>query len=61
VVLGHEVAHALADHGNERMSKQEGKSSPPQFLSTHPALQTRIADIKKYLPEALPYYEKATQ
>ena len=45
----------------ERMSKQEGKSSPPQFLSTHPAPQTRIADIKKYLPESLPYYEKATQ
>ena len=45
----------------ERMSKQEGKSSPPEFLSTHPAPQTRIADIKKYLPEAMPYYEKATK
>ncbi len=43
----------------ERMSKQEGKSSPPQFLSTHPAPETRIADIKKYLPEALPYYQKS--
>ena len=129
VVLGHEVAHALADHGNERMSealvtnmggmalsvalstqapqtqqlfmtvfgvganlgfllpysrlheseadrigltlmaragydpraaipfwermgKQEGKSRPPEFLSTHPASETRIADIKKYIPEA---------
>ncbi|UCD82303.1 MAG: M48 family metallopeptidase [Desulfobacterales bacterium] len=135
VVLGHEVAHALADHGNERMSeallanmggmalsvalstrpqqtqqlfmtvygvganlgfllpysrlheseadrigltlmaragydpreaipfwqrmgKQEGKASPPEFLSTHPAPETRIADIKKYIPEALPYYDK---
>jgi len=135
VVLGHEVAHALADHGNERMSealianmggmalsvalsrhpqqtqqlfmtaygvganlgfllpysrlheseadrigltlmaragydpreaipfwkrmgKQEGKSRPPEFLSTHPATETRIADIKKYIPEALPYYDK---
>jgi len=42
----------------ERMSKQDGKSRPPEFLSTHPATETRIADIKKYLPEALPYYEK---
>jgi predicted Zn-dependent protease len=42
----------------ERMSKQEGKSRPPEFLSTHPATETRIADIKKYLPEALPYYDK---
>jgi len=134
VVLGHEVAHALADHGNERMSEalvanmggmalsvalsskpqqtqqlfmtvfgvganvgfllpysrlheseadrigltlmaragydpreaipfwermgqQEGKSRPPEFLSTHPATETRIADIKKYIPEAMPYYK----
>ena len=134
VVLGHEVAHALADHGNERMSealvanmggmalsvalsnrpqqtqqlfmtvygvganvgfllpysrlheseadrigltlmaragydpreaipfwermgKQEAKSRPPEFLSTHPATETRIADIKKYIPEAMPYYK----
>jgi len=42
----------------ERMSKQDGKTSPPEFLSTHPAPETRIADIKKYIPEALPYYEK---
>jgi predicted Zn-dependent protease len=45
----------------ERMRKQEGKSSPPEFLSTHPAPETRIADIKKYLPEALPYYERAVK
>ena len=45
----------------ERMSKQEGKSTPPEFLSTHPATATRIADIKKYIPEALPYYEKAVK
>jgi predicted Zn-dependent protease len=44
----------------ERMNKQEGQR-PPQFLSTHPAPETRIADIKKYLPEALPYYEKTAK
>jgi len=43
----------------QRMSKQEGTSRPPEFLSTHPAPETRIADIKKYIPEALPYYEKS--
>jgi predicted Zn-dependent protease len=45
----------------ERMSKQEGKSSPPEFLSTHPAPQTRIADIKKHLPEAMSYYQKSSK
>jgi predicted Zn-dependent protease len=132
VVLGHEVAHAIAGHGNERMSQgllaqmggaalsvalsenspetrnlfmqaygagasvglllpysrlheseadrigltlmaragydprkaipfwqrmnQKGQRRPPEFLSTHPAPRSRIANIKKYIPEALPYY-----
>jgi predicted Zn-dependent protease len=43
----------------KRMNKQEGKSRPPEFLSTHPAPESRIADIKKYLPEALRYYKPA--
>lgn len=135
VVLGHEVAHALANHGNERMSQglltqlggvalavalskepaqtqalfmsayglgtsvgfmlpysrlheseadqiglmlmamagydpreaipfwermnEAGGERPPEFLSTHPAPKTRIADIRKHLPEALRYYETA--
>jgi predicted Zn-dependent protease len=29
---------------------------PPEFLSTHPHEETRIADIRKHLPEALQYY-----
>ena len=134
VVLGHEVAHAIAGHGNERMSQgllaqlggtalsvalsenspetrnlfmqaygagatvglllpysrlheseadrigltlmaragydpreaipfwqrmnKSGQRRPPEFLSTHPAPKSRIANIKKYIPEALPYYRK---
>jgi predicted Zn-dependent protease len=127
VVLGHEVAHALANHGNERMSQGllaqmggmalavavsqkpaatqqvfmgafgvgtsvgvllpfsrlheseadriglvlmamagydpreavEKGGRPPELLSTHPAPDTRIEDIQRHLPEAMPYYEKA--
>jgi predicted Zn-dependent protease len=44
----------------ERMSKQEGQR-PPQFLSTHPLPETRITNIKKYLPEALPHFEKTAK
>jgi predicted Zn-dependent protease len=134
VVLGHEVAHAIARHGNERMSQgllaqmggvalsvalaensaatrnlfiqaygagatvglllpysrlheseadrigltlmaragydpreaipfwqrmnQQGGKRPPEFLSTHPAPESRIANIRKYIPEALGYYQK---
>ncbi|MGD8990230.1 MAG: M48 family metallopeptidase [Desulfobacterales bacterium] len=134
VVLGHEVAHAIARHGNERMSQgllaqmggvalsvalsensaatqnlfmqaygagatvglllpysrlheneadrigltlmaragydpreavpfwqrmnEQGSRRPPEFLSTHPAPESRIANIKRYIPEALIYYKK---
>jgi predicted Zn-dependent protease len=40
----------------ERMAKVSGGDKPPQFLSTHPSDETRIAQIKKWLPEALSYY-----
>jgi predicted Zn-dependent protease len=42
----------------ERMMKQGG-ARPPEFLSTHPATEGRIDQIKKFIPEALPYYEKS--
>jgi predicted Zn-dependent protease len=39
------------------MSAQAGQA-PPEFLSTHPANDTRINDIKKEMPEAMKYYKK---
>ncbi|MCG6974545.1 MAG: M48 family metallopeptidase [Desulfobacterales bacterium] len=41
----------------ERMNREE-KTSQPEFLSTHPAPSTRIADIERYIPEAMPYYRR---
>jgi predicted Zn-dependent protease len=41
----------------QRMAAQPGNNQkPPQFLSTHPADDTRIAGIRSYLPEAMSYY-----
>ena len=134
VVMGHEIAHAIAEHGNERMSQEllrqfgavglmvamkdepvqtqalwmgvygvgtelavmlpysrtheseadhlglifmamagynpnaavefwkrmakSGGGSPPEFLSTHPSYDTRIQDLKNWMPEAMKYYNK---
>jgi len=33
-----------------------GKSRAPEFLSTHPAPETRIRQIEAWIPEALKYY-----
>jgi predicted Zn-dependent protease len=39
-----------------RMAKSAGSGRQPEFLSTHPAPATRIAQIESWLPEALRYY-----
>ena len=41
-----------------RMAANSGGGAPPEWLSTHPSNETRIANIKKLLPEALSYYNK---
>ena len=44
----------------ERMdAANKGKPQPPEFLSTHPGYGTRVNNLKQWLPEAIPYYEKA--
>jgi predicted Zn-dependent protease len=42
----------------ERMSALGGGQKPPEFLSTHPADETRIKDLQTWMPEALGYYKK---
>jgi len=42
----------------QRMA-QSSQGAPPEFLSTHPANETRISDLQKWMPEAMAIYEKA--
>ena len=41
-----------------RMSERSGGQAPPEFMSTHPSNQSRIADLKKYLPKAKVFAKK---
>ena len=40
----------------ERMAANDAEK-PPEFLSTHPADDTRIRKIREYMPEAMTYYQ----
>ncbi len=40
----------------ERMAAQGG-AKPPEFMSTHPSDERRVADLKAYMPEAMKYYK----
>jgi predicted Zn-dependent protease len=40
-----------------QFGQKAGKGQPPQFLSTHPANETRIRQIEANLPKVLPLYK----
>ncbi|ULA63820.1 MAG: Peptidase [Nitrospira sp.] len=41
----------------ERMAQHSGGGAQAEFLSTHPGHETRIAQLKKWMPEAMAIYE----
>jgi predicted Zn-dependent protease len=41
-----------------RMSEKSGKSKQPEILSTHPSNESRIKELKAYLPEAIALAKK---
>lgn len=41
----------------ERMA-QAGRGAPMEFLSTHPSHETRIANLREWMPEALSHYRR---
>jgi predicted Zn-dependent protease len=46
----------------EALEKKDGaKGRPPEFLSTHPGYETRVQNIRSFLPEALSYYQPSYQ
>jgi predicted Zn-dependent protease len=43
----------------QRMSDSSKGQKPPEFMSTHPSDETRIAEIRKHIPDAMKYYHKS--
>ena len=43
----------------ERMARNE-KGAPPPFLSTHPGYDTRVQQLRSFMPEALRYYQSSS-
>lgn len=41
----------------ERMEQHSGGGAPAEFLSTHPGHETRIEQLKKWMPEAMAIYQ----
>ncbi len=44
----------------QRMEQLSGGNSPAEFLSTHPGHETRVEQLKKWMPEAMAIYQKRT-
>ncbi|MGZ8961964.1 MAG: M48 family metalloprotease, partial [Methylophilaceae bacterium] len=42
----------------QKMNSQGG-DKPPEFLSTHPSNENRIADLRGLVPSVMPLYEAA--
>jgi predicted Zn-dependent protease len=45
----------------QRMAAASNGQKPPEFLSTHPADENRIARLKEFMPEALGYYKPVSK
>jgi predicted Zn-dependent protease len=39
--------------------EQSGGALPPEFMSTHPAHETRIRQLEELMPKALEEYQRA--
>lgn len=65
-VLGMEIAARAGFHPNaavtlwQKMAQVSGNARTPEWLSTHPSDQARIANLQALVPKMLPHYQAAT-
>jgi predicted Zn-dependent protease len=56
-MAGYNPNHAISFW--RRMAEMKDGQAPPEFMSTHPSDENRIAEIEKLIPKALKYYNPA--
>jgi predicted Zn-dependent protease len=56
-MAGYDPNHAIGFW--QGMAQGKGGKAPPEFMSTHPASETRIRNIRTLIPEVMPYYKKS--
>jgi len=42
----------------QRMAEKKEGKAPPEFMSTHPSDETRIENIRKFIPEAMQHFTR---
>ncbi len=42
-----------------RMSSMSGGQQPPEFVSTHPSHETRVANLNNWMPDAMVHFNKS--
>jgi len=55
---GYDPRESLAFWSRMQESSDD-KPSPPEFLSTHPSYGTRIETLRRWVPEAMYYYQRS--
>lgn len=51
---------AALDFWKRMKAESEGKSKPPEWLSTHPSDDTRIRKLERFMPIAVEEYDRST-
>ena len=44
-----------------RKMEQASQGAPAEFMSTHPASSTRIANLEQAIPKVMPLYQQAAK
>lgn len=57
---GYDPREAVAFWGRMQEASQ-GSARPPEFLSTHPGYETRVNNLKRWIPEAMQHYRASNK